>query len=173
MQRFWKWIGVAACGFGLAVAVNRLNVVTAAEDGPARQRSGDSGDRLDRIADKLERLLDHLEGRMGPGGPPRRERHDPPHDGPHPEGRLQGPGHERSEWSGPPRMPHDVPPEMRGMLERRMNEGRERLQQAREEMQERMDMAREKMEQLAARVKALEAEVGRLKAAKEPPQTRP
>jgi hypothetical protein len=68
--------------------------VRAAEDLPAYERAGESSDRLDRIADKLDRLLERMEGRMGPGGPPRGERRGPPagppHDGPPPCGRCAG-----------------------------------------------------------------------------------
>jgi polyhydroxyalkanoate synthesis regulator phasin len=60
-------------------------------------------------------------------------------------------------WSEgrPPRSPRpDMPPEMREMIERRMQEGRKRMEQA-----------REKFRELEERVKKLEAEIERLKAA--------
>ena len=97
------------------------------------------------------------DGRMGPGGPPHGERRGPPHDGPRGE---------RHEWGGGPRMPREMSPEMREMLEKRMHEGRERMEKAREDIKERMEKAKEKFQQLEERVKALEAEVERLKAAK-------
>lgn len=162
MTSLWKWAGLAACGVGLAVAANRMNVVTAAEDAPSHEKAAGSPDRLDRIAQQLERLLERMEGRMDPG-PPRGDRRGPPQDGPH----REGPPRDRPEWGGhPPRMPHEMPPEVRDMLEKRMNEGRERMQQARDEMKARMEQAREKFQHLEERVKALEAEVERLKAAK-------
>jgi len=163
MKSFWKWMGLAACGLGIACVANRMHTVTAAEDGPAYERAGESSDRLDGIAEKLDRLLERMEGRMGPGGPPRGERRGPPHEGPHPE----GPPHDHPEWGGPPpRGARNVPPEMREMFERRMHEGRERMEKAREDMKDRMEKAREKFQQLEERVKALEAEVERLKATK-------
>jgi hypothetical protein len=162
MTSLWKWVGVAACGIGLAVAANRMGAVRAAEDAPAYERAGESGDRLDRIADKLDRLLERMDGRMGPDGPPRGERRGPPHDGPP----HDGPRGERREWGGGPRMPREMSPEMREMLEKRMHEGRERMEKAREDIKERMEKAKEKFQQLEERVKALEAEVERLKAAK-------
>lgn len=164
MTSLWKWVGLAACGIGLTVIASRMHAVRAAEDGPTYERSGDSGDRLDRIADKLDRLLERIDGRMVPGG----DRRGPPpggagaggphHDGPH----HDGPRGDRLDWGGPPRMP----PEMREMLEKRMHEGRERMEKARGEMKERMEKAKEKFQQLEDRVTALEAEVERLKAAK-------
>jgi polyhydroxyalkanoate synthesis regulator phasin len=55
----------------------------------------------------------------------------------------------------PPRPPRaDMPPEVREMIEKRMQEGRARMEQAREQFQE-----------LEERVKKLEAEIERLKAA--------
>ena len=167
MTSLWKWAGVAACGIGLAVAANRMGAVRAAEDAPAYERAGESGDRLDRIADKLDRLLERMDGRMGPDGPPRGERRGPPHDGPPHDGPPHdGPRGERREWGGGPRMPREMSPEMREMLEKRMHEGRERMEKAREDIKERMEKAKEKFQQLEERVKALEAEVERLKAAK-------
>lgn len=137
MNRLWKWCGLAICGIGLMVGLDRMNRVTAAEDRPAYERSGDTTDRLDRISMQLERLLDRLEARRGPGGPP-----------------PNRPGHEPGDWGGMPRGPHpELPPEVR-----------ERMQQAREEMKERMEKAREKFRELEDRVKTLEAEVERLKA---------
>ena len=162
MTGLWKWMGLAACGLGLAYLADRMHAVTAAEDGRAYERAGESPDRLDRIAEKLDRLLERMEGRMGPGGPHRGDRRGPPHDGPQPD----GPPHDHPEWGGPPRGPRNVPPEIRDMFEQRMREGRERMEKAREEMKERMEKAREKFQQLEERVKALETEVERLKAAK-------
>lgn len=147
MNSAWKWLGAAACGLGLLVVVDRMNVVTASEDQPAYERSADVSDKLDRIAERLDRFLDLMESRRGPGGPP----HDRPHRGP-----PQGPEDGRPEWGGPPRGPHrELPPEVR-----------ERMQQAREEMKERMEKAREKFRDLEERVKTLEAEVERLKTAR-------
>lgn len=154
MKTFFKWLGIAACGIGVLAVIDHVNKVTASEDRPSYERAGDGGDRLDRIADKLDRLLERMEGRMGPGGPP--------NDGPH----RDGPPRERPEWGGPPRMPREMPPEMREMLEKRMHEGRERMEKARGEMQERMEKAKAKFQQLEERVKTLEAEVERLKSAK-------
>ena len=164
MTSLWKWLGLAACGVGLLVAGNRMQVVTASEEGRSYGESDDSSDKLDRIAEKLDRLLNRIDGRMGPGGPhhgPDHARHHgrPPHDGPH---------HDRAEWGGPPRGPQrELPPEAREMLEKRMQEGRERMQQAREEMKERMEKAREKFRELEERVKSLEAEVEQMKAARQ------
>ena len=154
MNTFFKWLGIAACGIGVLAVIDHLNTVTAAEDRPSYERAGDGGDRLDRIAEKLDRLLERMEGRMGPGGPPP--------DGP----RREGPPRERPEWGGPPRMPREMPPEVREMLEKRMHDGRERMEKARGEMQERMEKAKAKFQQLEERVKTLEAEVERLKSAK-------
>lgn len=154
MKTFLKWLGIAACGIGVLAVIDHVNKVMAAEDRPSYERAGDGGDRLDRIADKLDRLLERMEGRMGPGGPPP--------NGP----RRDGPQGDRPEWAGPPRMPREMPPEMREMLEKRMHEGRERMEKARGEMKERMEKAKAKFEQMEERVKALEVEVERLKAAK-------
>jgi hypothetical protein len=163
MTSLWKWVGVAACGIGLAVAANRMGAVRAAEDAPAYERAGESSDRLDRIADKLDRLLERMDARMGPGG----DRRGPPPGGPRAEGpRHDGPPGDRPEWGSGPRMPREMSPEMREMLEKRMHEGRERMEKAREDIKERMEKAKEKFQQLEERVKALEAEVERLKAAK-------
>ena len=151
MKNVWKWLGLAACGIGLLVAIDRMNVVTASEDQPAYERPADVSEKLDRITEKLDRFLDRMESRRGPGGPP----HQRPDRGPD-HGQHRGPEHDRPEWGGPPRGPHrDLPPEVR-----------ERMQQAREEMKERMEKARERFQQLEERVKTLEAEVERLKAAR-------
>lgn len=157
MSSLWKWLGIAACGIGLLVAFDRMNMVTASDDQPSYGRSGDIGDKIDRLADKLDRLLDRMEQRRGPGGPPPhgdRDQAGPPRGRPdHPEHMPHG----RPEWGGPPRGPHrELPPEVR-----------ERMQQARAEMKERMEKARERFEQLEGRVKSLEAEVERLKAGTE------
>jgi len=148
MNSLWKWCGLAACGLGLLVGLDRMSFVTAAEDRPSFERPGDTSDRLDRISAQLERLLDRMEMRRGPGGPPPHGDHAGPPRGP---GRDGHEGHRgRPEWGGPQR---ELPPEVR-----------ERMQQAREEMKERMEKAREKFRELEDRVKALEAEVERLKA---------
>jgi hypothetical protein len=146
MKNVWKWLVIAACGVGLLVAIERMNIVTASDDQPSYGQSGDTADRLARVAEKLERLLDRIDMRRGPGGPPPHGDHAGP-----PPGR---PLHEPGEWGGPPRGPHrELPPEVR-----------ERMQQAREEMKERMEKARERFQELEARVKTLEADVERLKA---------
>lgn len=160
MNSAWKWLGAAACGLGLLVVVDRMNRVAASEDRPSYERSGDSADRLDRIAEKLDRLLDRMESSRGPGGPPPHGDHFlPPHGRPHhghDRGQHRGPEDDRPEWGGPPRGPHrELPPEVR-----------ERMQEARAQMKERMEKAREKFQELEDRVKSLEAEVERLKAAR-------
>lgn len=169
MKSIWKWLAVAACGLGLLFMANRLQPVTAAEDGPSYERSndGDAMRKLDRIVEKLDRIVD----RMGHGGP----RHDgpphdgyphrPPHDRPHHDHPYHdGPRGDRSRWGGPSDRPRpDMPPEVREMMEQRMREGRERMEQVRE----RMEKAREKFRELEERVKSLEAEVERLKASRE------
>lgn len=144
MKSPWNWLGLAACGIGLLVAIDRVNVVTASEDQPAYERSADVSDKLDRIAEKLDRFLDRMETRRGPGGPP-------PHGRPH-HGR---PPHEEFGDHGDERPHRELPPEVR-----------ERMHQARGEMKERMEKAREKFRELEERVKTLEAEVERLKAAR-------
>lgn len=153
MKNIWKWLGLAACGIGLLVAIDRMNVVTASEDQPAYERTADVSEKLDRIAEKLDRFLDRMESRRGPGGPPP---HGRPPRAEHDDHGDDGPHHGRPEWGGPPRGPHrEMPPEVR-----------ERMQHAREEMKERMEKAREKFRELEERVKTLEAEVERLKTAR-------
>jgi hypothetical protein len=158
MKSVWKWLAVAACGTGIVFASNRLQMVSAAGDGPSYEQPDDGGDamqKLDRIVDKLGRIVD----RMGPGGPPQG---GPPHDRPHREHpRHDGPRGDRQGWGGPPDRPRpDMPPEVREMMEQRMREGRERM----EHVRERMEQAREKFRELEDRVKSLESEVERLKA---------
>ena len=131
MKNVWKWLGLAACGIGLLVAIDRMNVVTASEDQPAYERTADVSEKLDRIAEKLDRFLDRMEARRGPGGPPHQRPDHGPDRGPE-HGHHRGPEHDSPEWGGPPRGPHrDLPPEVR-----------ERMQQAREEMKERMEIGR-------------------------------
>lgn len=157
MNSVWKWVGIAACGLGLLVAVDRINTVTAADDRPSYGRSGDIGEKIDRLADKLDRLLERMEHRRGPGGPPPhgdRDHAGPPRERPdHHEHRHHG----RPDWGGPPRGPHhELPPEVR-----------ERMQQARAEMKERMEKARERFQELEVRVQSLEDEVEQLKAGRQ------
>jgi len=166
MKHAWKWLTVTACGLGLFLAAGRVPMVQADDEGAAHSERGGDGDamrKLDRIVEKLDRIVD----RMGQGGPPRSERHlgerpgeaygeGPRHEGPRHEGPgHEGPGHEgrpagRPQFGGP-----GMPPEMREMLEQRMQEGRRRMQEGREMMEK----AREKFCQLEERVKSLEAEV--------------
>jgi len=165
MNRALKWLAVAGCVTVIAVVAGRMHFVRAAEEGPAYDRAsvgGDAASRLDQIIEKLDRVVDRMQAdRMGPpdrppqrgpggrGGPRGREEH-----GEHEErGGPAGPGM----WSEgrPPRPPRaDMPPEVREMIEKRMQEGRKRMEQAREKFQE-----------LEERVKKLEAEIERLKAA--------
>jgi len=165
MNRALKWLAVAGCVTVLAVVAGRMHFVRAAEEGPAYDRASEGGDaasRLDRIIEKLDRVVDRMQAeRMGPpdhppqrgpggrGGPRGREEH-----GGHEEhGGPAGPG--MSSEGRPPRPPRaDMPPEVREMIEKRMQEGRKRMEQAREKFQE-----------LEERVKKLEAEIERLKAA--------
>jgi outer membrane murein-binding lipoprotein Lpp len=107
MKHFWKWLGLAACGVGLLVASERLHVVTASENGPAYERDGDLGAKIDRLADKL----DQMSGRMGRGGPP-----GGPRGGMPPEMR------ERLEQA-------------RGAMQERMEKARERFQQLEDRVQ--------------------------------------
>ncbi len=169
MNRTWKWLAVAGCVVVLGAVAGRVHFARAAEEGPAYERSSEAGDaasRLDRIIEKLDRVVDRMSAeRMGPPGPPphhgRGEHGERGEHGPRghrgPDGRGEhgdhaGPGM----WSEgrPPRQPRpDMQPEMREMIERRMQEGRKRMEQA-----------REKFKELEERVKKLEAEVERLKA---------
>ena len=174
MKSVWKWLAVAACGVGLLFAVDRFQLVSAAEDGPEYGQAAGAGDalrKLDQIVEKLDRIAD----RMGRG-----PRHDgPPHDGPPPrrprphdayEGQAydDGPRWDRPRWGGPPERPRgEMPPEFREMMEQRMREGRERMEEARREGRERMEKAKEKFRELEERVKSLEAEVAQLKAARQ------
>lgn len=144
----------------------------------------DAASRLDRIIEKLDRVVDRMHGeRMGPPGPPHRGRGGPGefgepierggrgeyggpgehgprgHRGPGGRGRHEG-HREHGDHTGPgmgsegrPPRP-DMPPEIREMIEKRMQEGRRRMEQA-----------REKFRELEERVKKLEAEIERLKAA--------
>jgi len=143
---------------------------------------GDAATRLDRIIEKLDRVVDRMQaermpppdrppqrGPGGRGGPRGREEHgereehggrggdgEPRHRGPGQPGEHVGPAGPGM-WSEgrPPRPPRaDMPPEVREMIEKRMQEGRKRMEQAREKFQE-----------LEERVKKLEAEIERLKAA--------
>ena len=173
MKSVWKWLAVAACGVGLLFAVNRFELVSAAEDGPEYGQAAGGGDalrKLDQIVEKLDRIV----GRMGRG-----PRHDgPPHDGPPPRrprphdayedhAYEDGPRGDRPRWGGPPDRPrHEMQPEVREMMEQRMREGRARMEEARREGRERMEKAKEKFRELEERVKSLEAEVAQLKAAK-------
>jgi len=170
MNRTWKWLAVAGCVVVLGTVAGRMHFARAAEEGPAYERSSEAGDaasRLDRIIEKLDRVVDRMNAeRMGPPGPPpHRDRGE--HSGPGEHGPRGHRGHgERGEYgdrAGPgmwgegraPRPPRaDMPPEVREMIERRMQEGRQRMEQA-----------REKFKELEERVKKLEAEIERLKAA--------
>jgi uncharacterized coiled-coil protein SlyX len=180
MTRASKWIVVAGCAAVLLVAAGRAPFLQADDAPPARERSvaeGDAASRLDRIIDKLDRVVDRMEAerrgppdrpphRMppGPGGPREHREH-----GEHPEhGEYHGPG----DHDGPPGPRHrepgmwgegrrgqrgpmaEMPPEMREMLQKRMQEA-----------QRRMEQAREKFKELEERVKKLETEVERLKSA--------
>lgn len=169
MNRPLKWLALAGCVVVLGGLAGRLHFARAAEEGLPHERSpggDDAAMRLDRIIDKLDRVVDRMQPeRMGPPGPPHHgrreggephgprehaERHGPGEHGPH--------GHHREHrghgmWSeGRPPRP-DMPPEMREMIERRMQEGRSRMEQARARFLE-----------LEERVKKLEAEIERLKA---------
>jgi hypothetical protein len=147
MNRTWKWLAVAGCVVVLGAVAGRMHFARAAEEGPAYEQAPageDAASRLDRIIEKLDRVVDRMHAeRMGPPGPP-------PHRGRGERGDHAGPGM----WSeGRPPRP-DMPPEMREMIERRMQDGRKRMEQA-----------REKFRELEDRVKKLEAEVERLKSA--------
>jgi len=166
MNRTWKWLAVAGCVVVFGTVAGRMHFARAAEEGSVSERAmagDDAASRLDRIIEKLDRVVDRMNAeRMGPPGPP-------PHRGPGDRGGPRGPGEhgpgERGERGGPdgphmwsegrpPRPPRaEMPPEMREMIERRMQEGRQRMEQA-----------REKFRELEDRVKKLEAEIERLKA---------
>ena len=163
MNRTWKWLAVAGCVVVLGTVAGRMHFARAAEEGPGYERSSEAGDaasRLDRIIEKLDRVVDRMSAeRMGPPGPPphrhRGEHGGPGEHGPRGSGERGGPAGPHM-WSEghPPRPPRpDMPPEMREMIERRMQEGRRRMEQA-----------REKFRELEERVKKLEAEIERLKA---------
>jgi hypothetical protein len=174
MNRTWKWLAVAGCVVVLGAVAGRMHFARAAEEGPAYEQApagGDAASRLDRIIEKLDRVVDRMHAeRMGPPGPPphrgRGERRGPGEPGGHREHgeHAEHRGHgERGEHPGPgmwsegrPQRPPrpDMPPEMREMIERRMQDGRKRMEQA-----------REKFRELEDRVKKLEAEVERLKSA--------
>lgn len=162
MKQALKWLAVAGCVVVLASVAGRIHFARAADEGPAYERTteGDAASRLDRIIDKLDRVVDRMNAdRMGPPGPP-------PHRGPGGHGEHPGdhhrdhhrqhgePGMRGEARPGRPRPMADMPPEMREMIEKRMQEGRKRMEQAREKFQE-----------LEERVKKLEAEIERLKAA--------
>jgi hypothetical protein len=178
MNHTWKWLAVAGCVVVLGSMAGRMHFARAAEEGSVSERApvgDDAASRLDRIIEKLDRVVDRMHGeRMGPPGPPPHhghgdDRHRP--RGPGERGEHRGPGEhhgpgergERGEHAGPgmwsegrpPRPPRpDMPPEMREMIENRLQEGRKRMEQA-----------REKFRELEERVKKLEAEIERLKAA--------
>ena len=167
MKRSLKWLAVAGCVAVLAVVAGRMHAVRAAEEGAAHEHAPEAGDaasRLDRIIEKLDRVVDRMHAeRMGPpdrppqrgpggrGGPRERDVHE--EHGDQSEYGQRGPGM-RGEGR-PPRPPRaDMPPEVREMIEKRMQEARKRMEQA-----------REKFHELEERVKKLEAEIERLKAA--------
>lgn len=177
MTRVSKWIAVAGCVVMLLAAAGRMPSLHADDAPPPRERpvaEGDAASRLDRIIEKLDRVVDRMESerrgppdrpphRMPPGpGGPREHREHGEHRG---HGDYGRPG----DHAGPPGPRHrepgmrgeghrgpmgDVPPEMREMLQKRMQEA-----------QRRMEQAREKFKELEERVKKLEAEVERLKSA--------
>ena len=131
MKNIWKWLGLAACGIGLLVAIDRMNVVTASEDQPAYERTADVSEKLDRIAEKLDRFLDRMESRRGPGGPPhQRPDHGPNH------------GHHR-----------ELPPEVRERMQHAREEMKERMEKAREKFRE----LEERVKTLEAEVERLKA----------------
>ncbi|MFM1997350.1 MAG: hypothetical protein RLZZ111_1737 [Planctomycetota bacterium] len=177
MTRISKWIAVAGCVVVLVAAAGRMRPSLADDPTPPRERpvtEGDAASRLDRIIEKLDRVVDRMEAerrgppdrpphRMppGPGGPREHREHAEhsergeyrrpgDHDGP------PGPRHrEPGMWGEGRRGPRaEMPPEMREMFQKRM-----------EEAQRRMEQAREKFKELEERVKKLEAEVERLKSA--------
>lgn len=154
MKQVLKWLAVAGCVVVLASVAGRIHFARAADEGPAYERAteGDAASRLDRIIDKLDRVVDRMDtDRMGPPGPPPHRGGD--HPGDHQRQRGE-PGMRGEGRPGRPRPMADMPPEMREMIEKRMQEGRKRMEQAREKFQE-----------LEERVKKLEAEIERLKAA--------
>ena len=174
MNRPLKWLAVAGCVVVLGAVAGRVHFARAAEEGSVSERAPagvDAASRLDRIIEKLDRVVDRMNAeRMGPPGPPQRGRGDRGGPrGPGEQGEHRGPGEHGPRGSGerggpagphmwseghPPRPPRpDMPPEMREMIERRMQEGRQRMEQA-----------REKFKELEERVKKLEAEIERLKA---------
>jgi len=167
MKRSLKWLAVAGCVAALAVVAGRMHAVRAAEEGAVHEHAPEAGDaasRLDRIIEKLDRVVDRMHAermgppdrppQRGPGGPGRpRGRDEHEEHGDQSEYGQRGPGM-RGEGR-PPRPPRaDMPPEVREMIEKRMQEARKRMEQAREKFQE-----------LEERVKKLEAEIERLKAA--------
>lgn len=169
MNRTLKWLAMAGCVVVLGTVAGRIHFARAAEEGPAYERApagDDAAGRLDRIIEKLDRVVDRMHAeRMGPPGPPPHHRDRGEHRGPDERGgpREHGEHGERGGHGGPgmwsegrpPRPPRpDMPPEMREMIEKRMQEGRKRMEQA-----------REKFKELEERIKKLEAEVERLKAA--------
>ena len=133
MNSLWKWMGLAACGVGLACVADRMHAVTAAEDAPAYERPGESPDRLDRIAEKLDRLLERMEGRMGPGGP-------------HP--------HMRRDI--PPEMHEMLERRMREGRER-MEKTREEIKERMEKARARFEQLEERVKALEAEVERLKA----------------
>ena len=178
MKRSLKWLAVAGCVAVLAVVAGRMHSVRAAEEGAVNEHAPEAGDaasRLDRIIEKLDRVVDRMHAeRMGPpdrppqrgpggrGGRRGREEYEEHGDqseygqrGPGQHGEHGGPAGPGMRGEGRPRPPRaDMPPEVREMIEKRMQEARKRMEQAREKFQE-----------LEERVKKLEAEIERLKAA--------
>lgn len=163
MKQVLKWLAVAGCVVVLASVAGRIHFARAADEGPAYDRAteGDAASRLDRIIDKLDRVVDRMNAdrmntdRMGPPGPPPHRGAGKHADHPGDHQRQRGePGMRGEGRPGRPRPMADMPPEMREMIEKRMQEGRKRMEQAREKFQE-----------LEERVKKLEAEIERLKAA--------
>lgn len=158
MKQALKWLAVAGCVVVLASVAGQIHFARAADEGPAYERAteGDAASRLDRIIEKLDRVVDRMNtDRMAPPGPPphrgpdRHGEHHRDHHRQHGEPGMRGEGRPAR-----PRPMADMPPEMREMIEKRMQEGRKRMEQAREKFQE-----------LEERVKKLEAEIERLKAA--------
>ena len=166
MKRSLKWLAVAGCVAVLAVVAGRMHSVRAAEEGAVNEHAPEAGDaasRLDRIIEKLDRVVDRMHAeRMGPPDRPpqrgpggrggRRGREEYEEHGDQSEYGQRGPGMRGEGRPRPPRA--DMPPEVREMIEKRMQEARKRMEQAREKFQE-----------LEERVKKLEAEIERLKAA--------
>lgn len=174
MTRVSKWIAVAGCAVILVAVAGRMRSSQADDAPPARERStaeGDAASRLDRIIEKLDRVVDRMESERR--GPPDRPPHGMPPGPGGPRGRAEHPEHgeyrhpgDHDGTPGPgPRGPGmrgegrrgpmgEMPPEMREMMHRRMQEA-----------QRRMEQAREKFKELEERVKKLEAEVERLKSA--------